>query len=222
MKRTPLQRKTPLTSGPRRKRCPECLVMFTPSRSSQAVCGEIECAIAHGKSEKGKEATRKALADIDRRDIKVRKEALKSRTDHLKDAEKAVRDYRRTYELSIGSGCISCGESQESILAAQGWKVGGAFDGGHFMGKGARPELRLEPANIWLQCKACNSGSYMHARKGYTVSQGFRTGLIARIGLEAVEALEADHEPRKYTVDELKAITTEYRAKTRELKRKSA
>lgn len=222
MKRTPLQRKTPLTSGPRRKRCPECRVMFTPSRSSQAVCGEIECAIAHGKSEKGKEAARKALADIDRRDIKVRKEALKSRADHLKDAEKAVRDYRRTYELSIGSGCISCGESQQSILAAQGWKTGGAFDAGHFLGKGARPELRLIPTNIWLQCKSCNAGSSKYARKGETVSQAFRAGLIARIGLEAVEALEADHEPRKYTVDDLKAITAEYRAKTRELKRQAA
>ncbi|NNA93111.1 recombination protein NinG [Pseudomonas gessardii] len=220
MKRTPLQRKTPLKSGaPRRKRCPECRVMFTPSRSSQTVCGEIECAIAYGKSEKGQASAKKALADVGRRDIEVRKEALKTRSDHMKDAEKAVRDYRRTYELSIGSGCISCGESQESILAAQGWKVGGAFDGGHFMGKGARPELRLEPTNIWLQCKACNSGSYMHARKGYTVSQGFRTGLIARIGLEAVEALEADHAPRKETVEQLKAITAEYRAKTRELKR---
>jgi hypothetical protein len=168
------------------------------------------------------EKARKAIAQRDRREIKVRKEALKSRGDHLKDAEKAVREYRRTYELSIGSGCMSCGESQESILAAQGWKTGGAFDAGHFLGKGARPELRLEPSNIWLQCKACNSGSYMHARKGYTVSQGFRTGLIARIGLEAVEALEADHEPRKHTVDELKAITAEYRAKTRELKRAAA
>jgi hypothetical protein len=165
---------------------------------------------------------RKALADIERKDIKVRKEALKSRSDHLKDAEKAVRDHRRTYELSIGSGCMSCGQSQEEVRAAQGWKVGGAFDAGHFMGKGARPELRLEPMNIWLQCKACNSGSYMHARKGYTVSQGFRAGLIARIGLEAVEAIEADHEPRKYTVEELKAITAEYRAKTRELKKEQA
>jgi len=220
MKRTPLQRKTPLTYGAqRRKRCPSCRVMFTPSRASQAVCGEIECAIAHGQSEKGQETARKALADIGRRDIKDRKEALKRRSEHLHDAEKAVRDYRRTFELSIGSGCISCGESQESILAAQGWKTGGAFDAGHFLGKGARPELRLVPTNIWLQCKGCNSGSYMHARKGHTVSQGFRTGLIARIGLEAVEALEADHEPRKYTIEDLKAITAEYRAKTRELRK---
>ncbi|GLX91866.1 bacteriophage lambda NinG [Pseudomonas fragi] len=223
MKRTPLQRKTPLKSGaPRRKRCPECRVMFVPARNGQAVCGEIECAIAHGKSEKGRTIAGKALAEVGRRSIKERKEALKSRSEHMKDAEKAVRDFRRTYELSIGSGCISCGESQESILHAQGWKTGGAFDAGHFLGKGARPELRLVPSNIWLQCKSCNAGSSKFARKGQTVSQGFRTGLIARIGLEAVEALEADHTPRKETIEQLKAITAEYRAKTRELKRAAA
>lgn len=223
MKRSPLQRKTPLKSGtPRRKRCPECRVMFVRERDSQVVCGEIKCAIAHGKSEKGRAIAGKALAEVGRRDIKVRKEALKSRADHLKDAEKAVRDYRRTYELSIGSGCISCGDTQESILSAQGWKTGGAFDAGHYLGKGARPELRLVPSNIWLQCKSCNAGSSKFARKGETVSQAFRTGLIARIGLEAVEALEADHQPRKYTVEELKAITAEYRSKTRELKKEQA
>ncbi|MBW6376018.1 recombination protein NinG, partial [Pseudomonas aeruginosa] len=41
-----------------------------------------------------------------------------------------------------------------------------------------------------------------------------------RIGLEAVEALEADHRPRKYTNDELKEIKAKYRALSRELKRK--
>jgi Bacteriophage Lambda NinG protein. len=203
---------------PRPKKCrvESCRTLFVPARIGQAVCSPA-CAIKDAP--KNQDRARKAIQQEERADIKERKEKLKSRSEFLHEAEKAVRDYRRIYELSIGSGCISCGESQESILAAQGWKVGGAFDGGHFMGKGARPELRLIPENIWLQCKACNSGSYMHARKGYTVSQGFRSGLIGRISLEAVEALEADHEPRKYTIDELKAITAEYRAKTRELKR---
>lgn len=209
------------TKQPRPKKCknPACGEKFVPARLGQHVCS-YPCGLAI--KELNQEKARKSLAQVQRREIQVRKEALKSRTDHLKDAEKAVRDYRRIYELSIGSGCISCGESQESILAAQGWKTGGAFDAGHFLGKGARPELRLEPTNIWLQCKACNSGSYMHARKAYTVSQGFRAGLIARIGLEAVEALEADHTPRKYETEQLKAITAEYRAKTKELKRAAA
>ncbi|MNF08645.1 Bacteriophage Lambda NinG protein [compost metagenome] len=68
-----------------------------------------------------------------------------------------------------------------------------------------------------MQCKGCNAGSNKYARKGATVSQGFRSGLVERIGLEAVEALEADHEPRKHTIEQLKAITAEYRAKLREL-----
>ena len=206
---------------PKAKSCknPACRASFVPQRLGQAVCN-YTCGLAIKEVNQAKAV--KALAQIGRRDIKVRKEALKSRADHLKDAEKAVRDYRRTYELSIGSGCMSCGLSQEEILAAQGWKTGGAFDAGHFLGKGARPELRLVPSNIWLQCKSCNAGSSKYAHKGSTVSQAFRVGLIARIGLDAVEALEADHEPRKHTVDELKAITAEYRAKTRELKKGEA
>ncbi|QJI29932.1 hypothetical protein HKK55_14855 [Pseudomonas sp. ADAK18] len=204
---------------PKKCRIATCRASFVPSRMGQAVCSPA-CAMIDAPRHEPK--ARKALADVGRRKIKERKEALKTRTDHLKDAEKAVRDYRRTYELSIGSGCISCGESQESILAAQGWKTGGAFDAGHFLGKGARPELRLVPSNIWLQCKSCNAGSSKYARKGETVSQGYRIGLIARIGVEAVEAMEADHQPRKHTTEELKAITAEFRAKTKELKRAAA
>ncbi|MFJ2491449.1 recombination protein NinG [Pseudomonas iridis] len=209
------------SKAPKPKKCknPACGDSFVPQRLGQAVCG-YKCGLAIKDVNQAK--ARKALDQIGRAEIQVRKEALKTRPDHLKDAEKAVRDYRRTYELSIGSGCISCGESQESILAAQGWKTGGAFDAGHFLGKGARPELRLMPNNIWLQCKSCNAGSSKYARKGLTVSESFRAGLIARIGHAEVEALEADHEPRKHTVEELKAITAEYRAKTRELKKGEA
>lgn len=205
----------------KKKACanPECAADFIPAQLGQKVCGWA-CGLAI--KDVNQEKARKSLALVERREIKVRKEALKSRGDHMKDAEKAVRDYRRTYELSIGSGCISCGESQESILHAQGWKTGGAFDAGHFLGKGARPELRLVPSNIWLQCKSCNAGSSKYARKGQTVSQAFREGLIGRIGLESVEALEADHAPRKETIEQLKAITAEYRAKTKELKRAAA
>lgn len=209
------------TRQPKPKKCQnaECGSKFVPQRLGQRVCSPA-CALA--TKDVHQERARKSIADRQRKEIKVRREKLKTHSDHVKDAEKAVRDYRRTYELSIGSGCISCGKSQTEILADQGWKTGGAFDGGHFLSKGARPELRLELSNIWLQCKACNAGSSKYARKGLTVAQGFREGLIERIGLEAVEALEADHRPRKYSNDELKAITAEFRAKVRELKRGTA
>jgi hypothetical protein len=51
-----------------------------------------------------------------------------------------------------------------------------------------------------------------------TATPRARLGLIARIGLEAVEALESDQEPRKYTIDDLKAIKTKYSALMRAMK----
>ncbi|MBD9573754.1 recombination protein NinG [Pseudomonas sp. PDM23] len=213
------------TRQPKARKCQnaECGQEFVPRyRSTEKVCSHA-CALVVGRADKRiQNLGKKAIEQRERREIKVRREKLKSRADHLKDAEKAVRDYRRTYELSIGSGCISCGKTQAEVQAAQGWKTGGAFDAGHFLGKGARPELRLEPLNIWLQCKACNAGSSKYARKGLTVAQGFRAGLIERIGVEAVEALEADQEPRKHTIEELKAIAVEYRALLREVKKATA
>lgn len=203
MKRTPLQRKTPLTSGgPRRKRCPECRVMFTPARARQAVCGEIDCAIAHGQSEKGRAIAGKALADVGRRDIKVRKEALKSRSDHMKDTQQAFNEWVRHRDAALP--CVSCGRHHE-----------GQWHAGHFKSAGGHPELRFEPLNVWKQCAPCNTH-----KSGDLVN--YRAELVRRIGIENVEWLEGPHEPQKYTVEELKALTAKYRAMTRELKKGQA
>ncbi|MFL1558595.1 recombination protein NinG [Pseudomonas sp. O11] len=204
MKRTPLQRKTPLKSGaPRRKRCPECRVMFVPARNGQAVCGEIECAIAHGKSEKGRAIAGKALAEVGRRDIQVRKEKLKSRADHLKDTQQAFNAWIRARDA--GQPCISCGTTADVQYCA-----------GHYRTTAAAPELRFEPLNVHLQCnRNCNMG-----KSGNLL--GYRPRLLEKIGAEKLAWLEGPHEPKKHTVEQLKAMTAEYRAKTRELKKGQA
>lgn len=203
MKRTPLQRKTPLTSGgSRRKRCPSCRVMFTPARAAQAVCGEIKCAIAHGKSEKGRAIAGKALAELGRRDIKVRKEKLKTRADHLKDTQQAFNAWVRARDAALP--CVSCGRHHD-----------GQYHSGHYRTVGANPELRFEPLNAWKQCAPCNnhlSGNLIN----------YRISLLQRIGEDKVLWLEGPHEAKKYTVDELKAMTADYRAKTKELKKGEA
>lgn len=203
MKRTPLQRKTPLKSGgPRRKRCPVCRVMFTKARDSQAVCGEIKCAIAYGNSEKGRAIAGKALAEVGRRDIKVRKEKLKSRAEHLKDTQIAFNAWVRARDADLP--CISCGRHHE-----------GQYHAGHYRTVGANPELRFEPLNVWKQCAPCNnhlSGNLIN----------YRISLLQRIGEEKVTWLEGPHEAKKYTVEELKAKTADYRAKTKELKKGQA
>ena len=203
MKRTPLQRKTPLTSGcNRRKRCPSCRVMFTPARDSQAVCGEVECAIAHGQSEKGRSTARKALADVERKEIKVRKEKLKSRAEHLKDTQIAFNAWVRERDAELP--CISCGRHHQ-----------GKYDAGHYRTVGSNPALRFEPLNCHRQCSPCNT-----QLSGNIVN--YRIALVKRICAEQVEWLEGPHEPKKYTVEELKAMTADYRAKTRELKGRAA
>lgn len=203
MKRTPLQRKTPLTSGgPRRKRCPECRVMFTPARARQAVCGEIECAIAHGQSEKGRAIAGKALAEVGRREIKVRKEALKSRSDHMKDTQQAFNEWVRHRDAALP--CVSCGRHHE-----------GKYDAGHYRTVGSNPALRFEPLNCHKQCVPCNQH-----KSGNVIE--YRLELVRRIGIVNVEWLEGPHGPQKYTVEELKALTAKYRALTRELKKGQA
>lgn len=184
----------------------------------QIVCG-ADCAISLTVSKRGK--AEKVAAVKERRETKVKLEKLKTRADWLKEAKIAIQRFRRLEELAKYSGCMSCGRSQEEVAGTDGWKPGGAWDGGHFLSKGARPELSLEPLNIWLQCKSCNGGSGKYARKGYTVNAAFRLNLIERIGLEKVEWLEGQHEPCHYTIDHLKAIKATYAAKTKALKAQS-
>ena len=210
LKRTALQRKTPLSSGgPRRKRCPSCRAMFTPARTSQAVCGEIECAIAHGQSEKRRAIAGKALAEVGRREIRVRKEKLKSRADHLREAQAAVNEFIRLRDGHLP--CISC----DSLPNDHDLMTGSRWDAGHYRSVGACPELRFEPLNIHRQCVWCNRNLSGNAVE-------YRIRLVLRIGAEKVDWLEGPHPARKYTVDEIKAIKADYRAKTRELKRAAA
>lgn len=200
MKRTPLLRKTPLTSGgTRRKRCPACRVMFTPVRASQVVCGEIECAIAHGQSEKGRAIAGKALAEVGRREIRVRKEALKTRADHLREAQAVFNEWIRLRDADLP--CISCGRHHD-----------GQYHAGHYRTVGANPEIRFEPLNVWKQCAPCNthlSGNLVN----------YRLSLLERIGAEKLDWLEGPHPARKYTTEEIKAIKADYREKIKELKK---
>ena len=185
---------------PKKCRVATCGASFVPSRMGQAVCSPA-CAMIDAPRHEPK--ARKALADIERKDIKVRKEKLKSRADHLKDTQHAFNAWIRARDA--GQPCISCGTTADVQYCA-----------GHYRTTAASPELRFDPLNVHLQCnRNCNMG-----KSGNLL--GYRPGLIKKIGIEAVEWLEGPHEAKKYTVDELKAMTADYRAKTRELKRAAA
>lgn len=184
---------------PKKCRVATCRASFVPSRMGQAVCSPA-CAMIDAPRHEPK--ARKALADIERKDIKVRKEKLKSRADHMKDTQQAFNAWVRARDAALP--CVSCGRHHQ-----------GKYDAGHYRTVGSNPALRFEPLNCHRQCSPCNT-----RLSGNIVN--YRIELVQRIGAEAVEWLEGPHEAKKYTVDELKAMTAEYRAKTRELKKGEA
>jgi hypothetical protein len=193
---------------PKPKKCknPACGSSFPPQRLGQAVCSP-KCALAMAPANADK--ARKAIAQRDRREIKVRKEKLKSRADHLREAQAAVNEYVRLRDAQLP--CISC----DSMPNDSDLMTGSRWDAGHYRSVGACPELRFEPLNIHRQCVKCNRNLSGNAVE-------YRIRLVLRLGAETVAWLEGSHEPRKYTVEEIKTIKAEYRAKTRELKRAAA
>ena len=191
---------------PKKCRVATCRASFVPSRMGQAVCSPA-CAMIDAPRHEPK--ARKALADIERKDIKVRKEKLKSRADHLREAQAAVNEYVRLRDAHLP--CISC----DSMPNDNDLMTGSRWDAGHYRSVGACPELRFEPLNIHRQCVKCNRNL-----SGNSVE--YRIRLVQRIGEEKVSWLEGLHAPCKYTVEEIKAIKTKYRAMSKELKRGEA
>lgn len=196
-----IERKQP---KPKKCRVATCRASFVPSRLGQAVCSPA-CALKDAP--KNEQKARKAIGQQVRREIKVRKEKLKTRGDHMREAQQAFNEYIRARDQAAGHLCISSGKSLD-------WS-GNAVDAGHYRSVGSAPHLRFDERNCHAQSKQDN-----RFLSGNAVD--YRIGLIARIGQEAVDALESDQSVRKYTIDDLKAIKAEYRAKTRELKRSNA
>ena len=194
------------TKERKKKTCknPACGISFPPQRLGQAVCSP-KCGLAIKDVNQAK--ARKSLDQVERREIKVRKEKLKSRGEHMREAQQAFNEYVRTRDQAAGHLCISSGKPLD-------WS-GNAVDAGHYRSVGSAPHLRFDERNCHAQSKQDN-----RFLSGNAVD--YRIGLIARIGQEAVDALEADQSVRKYTVEQIKSIKTYYRAKIRELKRAAA
>ncbi|MEA9994557.1 MULTISPECIES: recombination protein NinG [unclassified Pseudomonas] len=187
----------------KKKQCANsaCDVEFIPSQLGQKVCGWA-CGLAIAPA--NQDRARKALADVERKEIKVRKEKLKSRGDYVRECQQAFNEFIRWRDQLAGHACVSSGKPLD-------WS-GNAVDAGHYRSVGSAPHLRFDERNCHAQSKQDN-----RFLSGNAVD--YRIGLIARIGLDSVEALEADQSVRKYTVEQLQQLKADFRAKIRELKR---
>jgi hypothetical protein len=190
-----------IAKQPKPKTCknPACGISFPPQRLGQAVCSpKCGLAIKHVNEEKA----RKSLADIGRKEIRAAKERIKPKGQYTKEAQTAFNAWVRERDAALP--CISCGRHHQ-----------GKYDAGHYRTVGSNPALRFEPLNCHRQCSPCNTH-----KSGDIVN--YRIELVKRIGAEKVDWLEGPHEPKRYTIEDLKNIKADYLAKTKELKREAA
>lgn len=191
-KRTmPIEKKPP--PGPRKRKCRICKEHFIPRSTTHIAC-KPECAHEAAKRK------REALA---RRDDRLRKKKLKTRSMWLREAQQVFNSFIRFRDMLAGYPCISSGRPLD-------WS-GNQTDAGHFRSVGSAPHLRFNEDNVHAQSKHDNQ-----FLSGNAVE--YRIGLIARIGLDRVEALESDNAARKWTIEELMQIRDEYRLKLKKLK----
>lgn len=179
-----------MTKQPRPKKCRHCKEEYVPVRPMQVACGPV-CAIALVNAKKAKE--RKALELVERREIKVRKEALKTRADYAKEAQVAINRYVRLRDAHLG--CISCGKPAT-------WP--GQWHCSHFRSVGAAPQLRFNLWNMHRSCSVCNN--HLSGNIG-----SYRPALIEKIGQAKVDWLESQNQSGRYDIPyllRLKAVFT--------------
>ena len=175
--------------------CKWCKNAFTRSSSLQKVC-TWTCGLKLAESERVKKEQKAFKAET-----AVMKKAIKDkdRAYWIKKSQTAFNAYIRARDA--GLPCISCG-----VPDGQGKR-----NACHYRPAGVNTALRFNEDNVFGGCERCNT-----YQSGNLVN--YRIGLIKRIGIEKVEWLESNHEIKKWSVSELKAIEAQYKAKLKALR----
>lgn len=194
----------------RRKTCPHCRSKLEAGQRIHPQCidGYAEAEAAKAKRKAEKQA--RMAAKVERATTRARKQALKRIPDLIKEAQHAFNAVIR--ERDRDKPCICCG--MPLLAQNENASTGGAFDCGHYRSTGSASHLRFDERNAHGQRKVCN-------RYGAGRAVDYRVGLIARIGLEAVEALEADNRVHRWTREELIEIRAKYVQKLKDLKKET-
>lgn len=193
---------------PKARKCAvkSCRKQFMPAKPFVIWCSE-DCGaeIAQVKLAKAKaaqSAAAKRAKKAERAGDRAKAESLKTLPELLREAQREFNRFVRFRDCLGGFPCISSGRALD-------WS-GNATDAGHYRSVGAAGHLRFNEDNVHAQSKHDNQ-----YKAGNVVE--YRINLIARIGLERVEALENNNAVHKWTKDEVRAIRDQYRIKANQL-----
>ncbi|HTH10784.1 MAG TPA: recombination protein NinG [Acidovorax sp.] len=199
----------------RRSLCPHCRKRLEAGQRIHWDCIPAWWEAQQAKEERKAEKQARMAAKVDKAETRRRLREMRPLRAFIKDAQDAFNQWVRCRDE--GLPCISCGELNPIELGP-----GGAWDAGHFLGRGAHPEKRFMEDNCHRQCKVCNAGSAKNPAKAKTVHRQYEQELLRRIGPERFEAVNAPLPVHKWTREELVAIRDHYKAKTKELRKQEA
>ena len=153
------------------KRCKQCGDIFQPERSFTSCCS-FECAINYAKAKTAKNK------------LKQKNKAIKefNENDRKYLTKIAQQVFNKFIRKRDGNKCISCGATNRQIHA------------GHFRPVGRNAKMRFNEKNCHSQCSICNN----HL-SGNLVA--YREAMVGLYGIEAVESLENDNSPYKFTIE---------------------
>ena len=171
--------------GVKTKPCKSCGEPFQPFTSIARVCS-VKCALVDvAEGNKRKQAKAKAASKkLERADLKKRKAALMTISDHKRRAQQEFNRYIRNRDWR--KPCVSCQKPPEC----------GQRHASHYRPRSTASQLSFNTRNVWASCAPCNS------HKSGNLTE-YRIELINRIGLEQVEALENNSELANFTVEYL-------------------
>ena len=158
----------------------------------------FDCATAYARKKSDRDA--KAKVKKDKRDHTAAKRRLRDNDKPLqtKTAQIVFNAFIRARDRALP--CISCGTTSPV-----------KYDAGHYKTTKAYPELRFDERNCHKQCsKYCNVENSGNILK-------YRLGLIDRFDVGIVDYLEGPHEPKRYTIENLKTIQKWFKRKTKRL-----
>lgn len=210
LKRTPFARAEikPASGKPKKRKCQNraCRRAYeVDQRQPFKTWCDDDCAVVIASERLAKMKASKKRQE--RAQDKAKLDTFKTYPQLIAACQKAFNAVVRHRDMVAGYRCISSGRELN-------WN-GNAVDAGHYRSRGSAPHLKFNFDNCHAQSKYAN-------RYGSGQAVDYRIGLIARIGLTRVEALEADNTPAKWTHDDLRRMTKEFQAQLRDMKKTEA
>jgi len=150
---------------------------------------------------KNAEKLRNKVRKEKRGEDRQKKEKMKTKSQWKKEAQAAFNAYVRHRDRN--KTCISCNVTLTSE------SLGGGYDAGHYLSRGAHPHKAFRLDNCFGQCKRCNR--YLSGNV-----ENMRIGIVWRYGQAFLDRIEAPCESPPMDIEYFKRIKRVFTKKLRQ------